>query len=124
MSWTVVDQDTFELERAEPLRAVERARGGGGPSFLLLDTYRWREHCGPNYDNHIGYRTEAEFEEWRALDPLERTRAALREEGHAGDDWLGGITADLEREIDEAFDFAKNAPLPDPASAAVSVYAE
>lgn len=119
-----VDGNNVALVRAATERAVDRARGGDGPTFLLLDTYRWREHCGPNYDNHIGYRTEAEFEEWRALDPLEQTRAALRQDGHADDDWLAGITADLEREIDEAFDFAKNAPLPDPASAAVSVYAE
>ena len=119
-----VDGNDVALVRAAMGRAIDRARGGDGPTFLLLDTYRWREHCGPKYDNHIGYRTEAEFEEWRALDPLERTRAALRQDGFADDDWLAGITADLEREIDEAFDFAKNAPLPDPASASVSVYAE
>ena len=119
-----VDGNDVALVRAAMERAIDRARGGDGPTFLLLDTYRWREHCGPNYDNHIGYRTEAEFEEWRALDPLERTRAVLRQDGFADDDWLAGITADLEREIDEAFDFAKNAPLPDPASASVSVYAE
>ena len=46
--------------------AVARARAGSGPTFLLLDTYRWREHCGPSFDNHIGYRTEAEFSEWDA----------------------------------------------------------
>jgi TPP-dependent pyruvate/acetoin dehydrogenase alpha subunit len=40
--------------------AVEKARRGGGPSFLEFKTYRWREHCGPNFDNDIGYRTEAE----------------------------------------------------------------
>lgn len=119
-----VDGNDVTLVRAATERAVDRARGGGGPTFLLLDTYRWREHCGPNYDNHIGYRTEAEFEEWRALDPLERTRASLRGLGLADDDWLAGVTEDLEREIDEAFEFAKNAPLPDPAAAAVSVYAE
>jgi TPP-dependent pyruvate/acetoin dehydrogenase alpha subunit len=119
-----VDGNDVALVRAAAARAVERARGGGGPSFLLLDTYRWREHCGPNYDNHIGYRTEAEFESWRALDPIERTRAALRDAGLARDDWFAGLTADLEREIDDAFAYAKAAPLPDPASASISVYAE
>lgn len=119
-----VDGNDVTLVRAAAARAIERAREGGGPSFLLLDTYRWREHCGPNYDNHIGYRTEAEFEQWRALDPIERTRARLREAELVDDGWLDRLTADLESEIDEAFDFARIAPLPDPASAAVSVYAE
>jgi TPP-dependent pyruvate/acetoin dehydrogenase alpha subunit len=119
-----VDGNDVTLVRAATARAVERARAGGGPSFLLLDTYRWREHCGPNYDNHIGYRTEAEFEEWRALDPVARSRAALIAAGLADADGLDAMAATFETEIDEAFDFAKNAPLPDPATATVSIYAE
>jgi len=43
---------------------------GEGPQFLEFDTYRWREHCGPNYDNDIGYREEKEFLEWKKRDPL------------------------------------------------------
>ena len=35
-----------------------------GP-FYSLNTYRHREHCGPNYDNNIGYRTEKEFKHWK-----------------------------------------------------------
>ncbi len=30
--------------------AVEKARNGGGPSFLMCNTRRWREHCGSRYD--------------------------------------------------------------------------
>jgi len=55
---------------------VELARNkilsGSGPQFLEFDTYRWREHCGPNYDNDIGYRKEEEFLEWKKKDPLKR----------------------------------------------------
>src|SRR5208337_1124902 len=37
------------LEVAELSRqAVARARNGAGSTFLELETYRWREHCGPN----------------------------------------------------------------------------
>jgi pyruvate dehydrogenase E1 component alpha subunit len=35
--------------------AVARARAGQGPTLIVADTYRWREHCGPNFDNDIGY---------------------------------------------------------------------
>ena len=45
-------------------------RTDGGPGLIELETYRWREHCGPNYDNDIGYRTEEEFEMWKDNDPL------------------------------------------------------
>ena len=45
-------------------KACQSIRSGNGPIFLEMPTYRWREHCGPNYDNDIGYRTEEEFESW------------------------------------------------------------
>jgi TPP-dependent pyruvate/acetoin dehydrogenase alpha subunit len=45
-------------------------RNNRKPFFLLFNNYRWREHCGPNYDNNIGYRTEKEFRNWKKRDPL------------------------------------------------------
>jgi len=46
--------------------AVSKIRSGGGPVFIEFSTYRWREHCGPLYDNDLGYRTQSEFLEWKA----------------------------------------------------------
>jgi TPP-dependent pyruvate/acetoin dehydrogenase alpha subunit len=50
--------------------ALEYVRKKSKPFFLELETYRWREHCGPNYDNDIGYRTEEEFLQWKKRDPV------------------------------------------------------
>ena len=36
---------------------VNKIKKGEGPKFLELHTYRWLEHCGPNYDDELGYRT-------------------------------------------------------------------
>ena len=57
--------------------AVNAIRAGSGPSVLEFSVYRWREHCGPNYDNDIGYRTEEEFLAWKALEPVQMLRNAL-----------------------------------------------
>ena len=103
--------------------AVARARRGDGPTFLLFDTYRWREHCGPNYDNSLGYRTSEEFETWRALDPLARHRAALERAGILDAAAAEGMASALEEEIAEAFAFAKASPLPEPSAAASTIYA-
>lgn len=101
--------------------AAARARAEEGPTFLLLDTYRWREHCGPNFDNHIGYRTEAEYKEWEVRCPLralrERIGAAL------SDDREKAMTAAIAKEIEEARAFARSAPLPEPSQAGLHVYA-
>ena len=114
------DVDAVARASAE---AVDLARRGGGPSFILADTYRWREHCGPFYDNDLGYRSEAEFEAWRARDPVARLRRRLNDEGKldaAGEAELAGA---LEREIADAFAFAEAAAFPDPETAGEGVYA-
>ena len=103
--------------------AVERARSGQGPSFLVLHTYRWREHCGPNYDNDLGYRTPEEFEAWKENCPVEGTRRQLLDAGdlsEAEDDRMRG---DIQAEIDKVFERARAADLPPSEDAGRFVYA-
>ncbi len=117
------DGNDAEAVLAAATRATERARAGLGPTLLVLDTYRWREHCGPNFDNHLGYRTEAEYLAWRARCPLERLRAQLMERGLLSSVADAAMTESLNAEIGAAFDAAHAAPLPDAATAALHVYA-
>ncbi|HET6884323.1 MAG TPA: thiamine pyrophosphate-dependent enzyme, partial [Pirellulales bacterium] len=96
----------------------------GGPMFLEFATYRWREHCGPNFDNTLGYRTEKEFATWKAKCPIDRyVKCGLN------DGWLS--PADIERwtnEIDSEFaaaiEFAKSSPWPEASTMIENVYAE
>jgi len=104
--------------------AVEHARAGRGPMFVEFATYRWREHCGPHYDNHIGYRTEAEFLEWRKQCPLERYQAQLRHDGVLSENDLAEIRATIRQEISKAFDFAKASPWPLPDQLDKDLYAD
>jgi pyruvate dehydrogenase E1 component alpha subunit len=103
--------------------AVNRARRGDGPSFLLFDTYRWREHCGPDYDDHLKYRPSGELEKWKALDPIEHYFAELAKRGHLSGADRARLEAEISAEIDAAFEFAKASPLPEPSAAASHVYA-
>ena len=77
-----------------------------GPFFLEFDTYRWREHCGPNYDNHIGYRTEQEFLEWKKRDPLKSYFNSIDEASRKKK------IAEIIKEIDKAFEYAESSPFP------------
>jgi len=103
--------------------AVALARRGEGPTFLLLDTYRWREHCGPAFDNHIGYRTEAEYEAWNIKCPIKATKKMLMDQKMLSKLDEDALVTDISREIEAAFDFAKTSPLPEPLSASAHVYA-
>lgn len=103
-------------------RAAAQARAHG-PVFLELATYRWREHCGPNFDNHIGYRTEAEFAAWRKLCPVERHRAKLLADGTLTAASDKTMHEELSAEIEEAVRFAKSSPFPSADRLMSDVYA-
>jgi pyruvate dehydrogenase E1 component alpha subunit len=118
-----VDGNDVEAVMRVAAVAVERARNGDGPTFIQADTYRWREHCGPNFDNHIGYRTEAEFEEWRARDPLARLQRKLAACGRLPVADEQRLRQELGAEIAAAFKAAEEAPSPSPDSIAARVYA-
>jgi len=94
------------LEVSEKVKiAKDNILKGEGPQFLEFDTYRWREHCGPNYDNDIGYREENEFLEWQRQDPL--VDLFLGDE-----EFLQSLKDDIDVEIQEAHTFAENSLFP------------
>ena len=86
--------------------AKERILSGKGPQFLEFNTYRWREHCGPNFDNDIGYRSEKEFQEWKQMDPLKAMFNSHSEQE------LADLTSKISLEIDDAFSFAEESKFP------------
>ncbi len=104
-------------------KAVVKARDGRGPVFLEFTTYRWREHCGPHFDNHIGYRTEDDFLKWKQLCPIERFKNHLISDSILSVQDIREIESILNREIDQAFVFAKASPFPESESASNQVYA-
>jgi TPP-dependent pyruvate/acetoin dehydrogenase alpha subunit len=93
-------------------QAVSRARQGDGPTFLEFDTYRWREHCGPNFDFDLGYRSEDEYREWKQRDPVERLGARLLAEGVIESSEPQAMAAKFQNEIDGAITFAKESEFP------------
>lgn len=103
--------------------AIAAARAGEGPQFLLFDTYRWREHCGPNFDNDIGYRTIKEFESWKSRCPLENYQQLLHSADILDAATERRIRNDVMSEIDIAFKFAQAAPTPNQKTASEGVYA-
>ena len=82
---------------------ISYSRQHSKPSFVEVSAYRWREHCGPNFDNDIGYRSQEEFTEWRSLDFLERLEADLLSKGEINEESLSLIKSRHRTEIDSAF---------------------
>lgn len=103
---------------------IASIRVGQGPAFVELSTYRWREHCGPAYDNHIGYRTVDEFEAWKKQDPLPRYETYLTEEAGWSRDRIDAVRQAVRFEIAADFAWAETQPYPEAGEAYTNVYAE
>jgi len=92
--------------------AIESIKFGNGPVFIESPTYRWREHCGPNYDNNIGYRTEEEFLKWKERCPLEKLQLNLIQLGILTEQEILSLREKISFKINEAVIFAKMSPYP------------
>lgn len=103
--------------------AVARARAGDGPSFLECKTYRWRGHHMGDQGDTYGYRTQKEIESWIEKCPIQHLRHYLLDHAVVDAVTLDAIDADVQHTIDEAVEFAKQAPYPDPSEVYTHVYA-
>lgn len=82
--------------------AIERARNGGGPTFVEILTYRFRGH---SMSDPAKYRTRTELEQRKQQDPLTVARNRLLEMG-VTEDALDDVDLQVDDEIDEAVRFA------------------
>ena len=85
--------------------AVERARSGGGPTFIECVTYRLMMHT--TADDPKRYRTDKEVEQWKKRDPLPRFQNYLVDKGLLTEDKIAQSEADIKQEIQEAVDRAE-----------------
>jgi TPP-dependent pyruvate/acetoin dehydrogenase alpha subunit len=105
--------DIDEVWRQAAL-AVSRIRAGNGPEIMEFMTYRWKEHCGPNEDLVLEYRSQEEFDGWVDKDPVTAYRQRLTEESVLTAERSTEMEAEIAAEIGDAFDFAKQSAFPPP----------
>ena len=118
-----IDGQDVEAVYAAASRAVERGRSGGGPTFLLCNTYRYHGH-------HVGdiarayYRPKQEEQQWvTERDPITLFANKLIERQLADRGTLDEIRSKLATIMDAAVAAAIAAPYPDPAEVTDDVYA-
>jgi acetoin:2,6-dichlorophenolindophenol oxidoreductase subunit alpha len=116
---TVDGMDLFAVHAAAS-EFVERARRGDGPAYLICTTYRFHGH---HAGDPLNYREKEEVERWRLRDPIERVKQAAVASGVMRADEIESLERQIEQQIEEAVEFAKNSPDPTVDQLMTDIYA-
>jgi len=117
-SETVDGMDVLAVRTAAQ-RAIDRARSGRGPSFLVCMTYRYGgHHVGDKQD----YKDSAEAKAWRLKDPIERLDRWLKETDLATAEAIDALKNGVEDEVRAAIGLAKTAPFPNASDLGAHLY--
>ena len=114
------DIESFEVDGQDVLAVyelsktlVKRARGGDGPFFIQLNTYRYHGH-------HVGdiareyYRSKEEEKHWKEnRDPIKILAEYLVSKKWASSEQLAQMDLDITNEAKAAVEYAIDAPYPD-----------
>ena len=102
-------------------RAVERAREGGGPSFIEAKTFRMRGHAA--HDNQ-SYVPKEVLDQWQKRDPIAHLEKLLKENKVASGSEIDQIYKRISKVLDEDLAWAESQASPAPEDALGGVYAD
>jgi 2-oxoisovalerate dehydrogenase E1 component len=99
-SWKVDGMDPLAVYLATQ-EAMEVMRGGGGPTIIEADVYRFFHQNGPLPGSAFGYRDKAEETEWRARDPLDRLSMEMQQRQLIGSETVEALRQRAQALMDE-----------------------
>lgn len=103
--------DVFAVYKAAK-ESLERARAGGGPTFVECVTYRIGDHT--TADDASRYRSAEELAEWKRKDPIDRLKKYMEQTGIWDEAHGRKALAEAAARVDAAVKEAEAAPAPDP----------
>jgi pyruvate dehydrogenase E1 component alpha subunit len=116
-----IDGMSAETVHEAVLRAVNRAREGGGPTLLELKTYRYKGH---SISDPQKYRTKEEVEEYKQRDPIEMVLRTIKEKKFASEEEINAINQRVNDQVEESVKFAEESPWPNDDEVLKDVYVD
>ena len=101
--------------------AAEMCRGGNGPVFLEIRTYRYKGH---SMSDPQKYRTKEEVEEYKDKDPINVVLNKILTNNWASEDQIKEINKKVKEEIDDCVTFAENSPYPNDSEVYEDIYVQ
>ena len=98
---TIQNGNDFEAVAEVTAQCLKSIREGRGPVWLMVNTFRYKEHVGTGEDFNAGYRLRSEMSEWVSTDPVFKWP-----------DLVAEFEEEVRDAIDDAVAFAEASPLP------------
>src|SRR5688500_2085699 len=105
----VIDGMSAETVHEGVSRAVKRAREKGGPTLLVIKTYRYKGH---SISDPQKYRTKDEVEEYKSKDPISALLKTVYDNKLATEEEIETINKRVDDIVAESVRFAEESPWP------------
>lgn len=101
--------------------ACDRARKGNGPTWLNIETYRYKGH---SMSDPQKYRSKDEVEQYKQIDPVTTVSEHILKNKYATEKELKAIDDKIKKQIEASVKFAEDSPVPDPSELFEDVYVQ
>jgi pyruvate dehydrogenase E1 component alpha subunit len=102
--------------------AVERARGGGGPTLIESVSLRWRGHAGHDPAKYVPKELLDDYMQNR--DPVRRFEELLRAHDVVDDGFVRETEERIKEEFEDGYTFALDSPFPEPGDVTKGLWVE
>jgi TPP-dependent pyruvate/acetoin dehydrogenase alpha subunit len=102
--------------------AVDRARGGGGPTLIESVSLRWRGHAGHDPAKYVPKELLEDY--MQNKDPVKRFEELLRSNGVVDDTTVKELDERIQREFEDGYEFAQTSPFPEPGDVTKGLWVE
>lgn len=93
------------------------------PIFIEFKTYRHLEHCGPNNDDSLNYRSKSEIKHWLKKDPLILLKNKIIRKKIFSAEFIKKLEDQIDAIISKEMIYAEKAKFPDLKNAIKGIYA-
>jgi len=112
ISFSISDGNNVMAVENATHNALKKMKITKKSAVIELKTYRWLEHCGPNWDDHLGYRKKDELKKWLKKDPLVFFEKYLKKNKILTENKIKNIKQEINIEIIKAFKYAEKSKFP------------
>ena len=103
--------NVFEIAKKSKI-LIDSIKKKSSPKIMLLNTFRHLEHCGPNNDDNLNYRSRKYINKWLKNCPIKYAESFLIKNKLLIKDDILSYRKKINKEINLAFKFSDNSKFP------------